>query len=58
MEKLLFPGESILVVDDERNIRRALEMILSGEGYGVVCAGDGKEALRQVEQVLGVVKKV
>ena len=41
---------TILVVDDERNIRRALEMILSGEGYGVICAEDGKEALRQVAQ--------
>ena len=48
---------TILVVDDERNIRRSLEMILSGEGYDVVCVADGQEALdtvarRSVEAVL------
>lgn len=36
---------TILVVDDERNIRRTLEMILSAEGYRVVCAASGREAL-------------
>lgn len=36
---------TILVVDDERNIRRTLEMILSAEGYRVVCAASGQEAL-------------
>jgi two-component system, NtrC family, nitrogen regulation response regulator NtrX len=36
---------TILVVDDERNIRRSLEMILSGEGYDVICAEDGQKAL-------------
>ena len=36
---------TVLVVDDERNIRRSLEMILSGEGYRVICASSGQEAL-------------
>ena len=36
---------TILVVDDERNIRRSLEMILSAEGYRVLCAASGTEAL-------------
>ncbi len=36
---------TILVVDDERNIRRSLEIILSAEGYRVVCAASGGEAL-------------
>ncbi len=40
---------TILVVDDERNIRRTLEMILSAEGYRVVCAASGKEALVAIE---------
>ena len=40
--------KTILVVDDERNIRRSLEMILSGEGYRVRCAASGQEALDAV----------
>lgn len=40
---------TILVVDDERNIRRTLEMILSAEGYRVVCAASGREALAALE---------
>jgi len=43
------PGEAaaptILVVDDERNIRRTLDMVLRGEGYQVVEAGSGEDAL-------------
>ena len=38
-------AHTVLVVDDERNIRRSLEMILSGEDYNVVCASSGEEAL-------------
>ena len=34
----------ILVVDDERNIRRSLEIILRGEGHEVVGAEDGAAA--------------
>ncbi|RMF67849.1 MAG: sigma-54-dependent Fis family transcriptional regulator, partial [Calditrichaeota bacterium] len=37
---------TILVVDDEKNIRRSLEMICSGEGYTVKTAADGAEAMR------------
>ncbi len=36
----------VLVVDDDRSIRRTLEKFLGGEGYDVVTAGDGSEALR------------
>ena len=36
----------ILVVDDESIVRRAITRILSAEGYQVVTAGDGDEALR------------
>src|SRR5688572_18534121 len=35
----------ILVVDDDRSLRRTLEKLLSGEGYDVTTAVDGKEAL-------------
>jgi two-component system, OmpR family, KDP operon response regulator KdpE len=37
----------ILVVDDERPIRRALEVTLVKAGYGVVSATDASEALAQ-----------
>ena len=34
----------ILVVDDEKNIRRVLQALLEGEGHAVDDAGDGDEA--------------
>jgi two-component system, NtrC family, nitrogen regulation response regulator NtrX len=37
---------TILVVDDEKNIRRTLEMVLSGEGYRVQEASSAEEALQ------------
>ena len=40
--------KSILVVDDEKNQREILETILSGEGYEVVSAASGQEALDAV----------
>jgi DNA-binding NtrC family response regulator len=36
----------VLVVDDEKNIRRTLELVLSGEGYQVVGAETAEEALQ------------
>jgi two-component system, NtrC family, nitrogen regulation response regulator NtrX len=36
---------TILVVDDERNIRRTLDLVLRGEGYGVVEADTAEKAL-------------
>ncbi len=36
----------VLVVDDDRSIRRTLEKFLVGEGYEVATAGDGHEAMR------------
>jgi DNA-binding NtrC family response regulator len=36
---------TVLVVDDERNIRRTLEMVLSGEGYRVLEAESAERAL-------------
>lgn len=35
----------ILVADDERDIRELLRLLLTGDGYHVLCAGDGEEAL-------------
>jgi two-component system response regulator (stage 0 sporulation protein F) len=39
----------ILIVDDTPVIRSLLEELLISEGYSVVCARDGQEALRIIE---------
>src|SRR6202166_1405658 len=39
---------SILVVDDESEIREGLELLLSGEGYGVSSAGTGESGLAKL----------
>jgi two-component system NtrC family response regulator/two-component system response regulator HydG len=41
--------DRILVVDDEQNARTALKTILQEEGYDVAEAGDGEQALAQLE---------
>ncbi|MFA5183877.1 MAG: response regulator, partial [Syntrophales bacterium] len=38
----------ILVVDDEEEIRKILTQLLEKEGFGVVTAPDGQEAMRQI----------
>jgi DNA-binding NtrC family response regulator len=40
---------TILVVDDERNIRRTMRMVLETEGYAVAEADSAEEALRLLE---------
>ncbi|MEO6573928.1 MAG: PAS domain S-box protein, partial [Polyangiaceae bacterium] len=42
----------ILVVDDERNNRSLLDVMLAPEGYLVVCASSGEEALAMLDQQL------
>lgn len=41
-------GIKVLVVDDSQTIRRSAETLLTREGYTVVTAGDGFEALAKV----------
>jgi two-component system alkaline phosphatase synthesis response regulator PhoP len=43
-------GETILVVDDEANIRDLARMYLEKDGYQVVTADDGIQALDLIEQ--------
>lgn len=38
----------ILVVEDDRSLQNALSEILAQEGYEVICAFDGEEALRKI----------
>jgi len=40
---------NLLIVDDEQTIRESLGLILREDGYGTVCASDGKEALAILE---------
>jgi two-component system nitrogen regulation response regulator NtrX len=41
-------AETILVVDDEKNIRRTVSMVLEGEGYSVEEASSAEEALARL----------
>jgi len=41
---------TILVVDDEESIRKLYQLELMDEGYNVILAADGQEALQKVEQ--------
>ncbi len=44
------PGANILVVEDEPNVRVLLEVLLTKEGYKVVSATNGEEALSLIDQ--------
>ncbi len=41
---------SILIIDDEKNIRRSVDMICSGEGYRVKVAASGEEGLAAIAE--------
>ena len=45
-------GAKVLVIDDERQIRRALQLALSGSGYVVQTAATGAEGLEAVNSNL------
>ena len=38
-------GQTILIIEDDELIRRAMQMVLEWEGYHVDCANNGLEAL-------------
>ncbi|MDH4045072.1 MAG: type II/IV secretion system protein, partial [Gemmatimonadota bacterium] len=44
------PGKRVLLVDDEDQLRRVMRDLLEREGYVVIEAGDGVEALDQVDR--------
>ena len=43
-------GKKILVVDDDRDIRIAMEMALKDLGPEVTSVGDGNQAVREIEE--------
>jgi len=46
------PNRTVLIVDDEENLRGALEMIFSREGFQVLTAADGDEGLEKARATL------
>ncbi len=42
--------KTLMVVDDDADIRDMLAEVLEAEGYRVICAADGEEALRVLRQ--------
>ena len=45
-------ARTILIVDDEASILQSLEGILSDEGFDVICAKSGNQALEKIEEVI------
>ena len=41
----------ILIVDDEQEIRNVLRLLFENQGYSVIEAGDGAEAVRKVREI-------
>src|ERR1051326_6676104 len=40
---------SVLIIDDEEEIRESIEMLLNSEGISTATAGDGEEGLKKIE---------
>ena len=48
------PAETVLVVDDDRDLREEAVIALGGLGYAVVTAGDAREALALLQEQPGI----
>jgi two-component system response regulator (stage 0 sporulation protein F) len=47
----MMPGR-ILIVDDQKGVRRLLEELFKKEGWDVHSAGDGQQAIDKVEELM------
>ena len=47
--------KKILIVDDEQDIRQILTILLTGEGYEVICACNGEEAIERVDETIALI---
>ena len=45
-------AEKILVVDDEKDITELIDYFLSNEGYDIICASNGSEALKLINSAI------
>jgi CheY-like chemotaxis protein len=52
MRRVAEPARSVLVVEDDTDLRELAALVLESSGYQVLLAANGREALRQVEQGL------
>ncbi len=43
-------AKKILIVDDDKEVLRILEMLLKREGYTLLCACDGEEAIQLAQK--------
>ena len=43
-------ADTVLIVDDDRGIRRSLQQVLGDEGFAIAEAGNGQEALERLHQ--------
>jgi two-component system, OmpR family, KDP operon response regulator KdpE len=50
--------ETILIIDDELQIRRLLEITLSANGYKILQAGNGKDGLVDAATRANASKKI
>lgn len=47
--------EKILIVDDDQDITRIIQLLAEGEGYRTVTAADGAEALAQLDETVELI---
>ena len=47
--------EKIMIVDDHEEIREVIQVLLSNEGYQVIEAQNGKEALELLDETIDLI---
>ena len=49
------PNQTILIVEDEAEIREGIRILLSGENYSILEAENGEQALSQMSDQIDLV---